>query len=101
MLIASLVLVVNIENADIIDHNRVQLCGIASCGYNQLQPSPSPLTNLKPTIMIMMSRCEAFNKVMRNYNIHSNRMASSRDIATKFAQLEQLRLLCSCQTTYE
>ena len=43
-------------------------------------------------------RCEAFNKVMREYNVHSNRMASSRDIATKFAKLEQLRLICSGQT---
>jgi len=32
---------------------------------------------------------------MKTYNVHSNRMASSRDIATEFSTLEHLRLMCS------
>lgn len=32
---------------------------------------------------------------MRSYNIHGNRKACSRDIATKFAIIEQVRFLCS------
>ena len=41
------------------------------------------------------NRCEAFNKVMRQYNIHGNKNASSRDIAMKFTKIEQLRLIAS------
>ena len=41
------------------------------------------------------NRCEAFNKVMQMYNVHSNKKASSRDIAMKFAKIEQLRLIAS------
>lgn len=39
-------------------------------------------------------RCETYNGVMREHNLHSNRQASSRDITTDFAVLEQLQLLC-------
>ena len=39
-------------------------------------------------------KCEAFNGIMREHNLHSNRMASSRDVATRFAIFEQLNLLC-------
>lgn len=38
-------------------------------------------------------RCESFNGVMRSYNVHSNRQASSRDIAVRFAHLEHLRFV--------
>ena len=31
---------------------------------------------------------------MREHNLHSNRQASSRDITTDFAVLEQLQLVC-------
>ena len=40
-------------------------------------------------------RCEAFNKVMKSYNIHTNRHASSRDIAIRFAKVEHLQYICS------
>lgn len=40
-------------------------------------------------------RCEAFNKLVKNTNIHSNKQAPSRDIAAKFSKLEHLRLMCS------
>ena len=39
-------------------------------------------------------RCEAFNSKMRNYNVYSNKAASSRDIALSFAVLEDIRLVC-------
>ena len=42
-------------------------------------------------------RCEAFNKVMKNYNFHTNRQACSRDIATRFAKVETLQLLCGSE----
>ena len=32
---------------------------------------------------------------MRLYNIHGNKKACSRDIATRFAKFEALQLLCS------
>ena len=32
---------------------------------------------------------------MREYNLHGNRKASSRDIATRFAVVEQLRVICN------
>ena len=35
-------------------------------------------------------RCEAFNSKMRNYNVYSNKAASSRDIALSFAVLEDI-----------
>jgi len=40
-------------------------------------------------------RCESFNGILRSYNVHGNRRASSRDIATRFAVVEQLRFICS------
>lgn len=43
----------------------------------------------------LVNRCEAFNTLLKNYNVHSNRMASSRDIATRFSRLENLRFICS------
>lgn len=42
---------------------------------------------------IIMHRCEHFNSIMRDINLHSNRKASSRDIATRFAKVEAIRLL--------
>ena len=36
-----------------------------------------------------------FNKVMKSYNVHSNRRACSRDIATRFAKVEHLQFMCS------
>ena len=38
-------------------------------------------------------RCEHFNSIMREYNIHGNRKACSRDVVTRFARLEAIRLL--------
>lgn len=40
-------------------------------------------------------RCDSFNGILRSYNEHGNRRASSRDIATRFAVVEQLRFICS------
>jgi len=40
-------------------------------------------------------RCESFNGILRSYNVYGNRRASSRDIATWFAVVEQLRFICS------
>ena len=39
-------------------------------------------------------RCETFNGVMREHNLHGNRQASSRDITTNFAIIEQLLYVC-------
>ena len=39
-------------------------------------------------------RCETFNGVMREHNLHGNRQASSRDITTNFAVIEQLLYVC-------
>ncbi len=44
-------------------------------------------------------RCEAFNSKMRNYNVYSNKAASSRDIALSFSVLEDIRLVCDGKTT--
>jgi len=40
-------------------------------------------------------RCESFNGILRSYSVYGNRRASSRDIATQFAVVEQLRFICS------
>ena len=48
-----------------------------------------------------MYRCESFNGLMRLHNIHSNRQASSRDIAEDFARIEHVRhILCGSQSRY-
>ena len=39
-------------------------------------------------------RFESFNSHVRNNNVHGNRLAPSRDIATKFCALQHLRYLC-------
>ncbi len=39
-------------------------------------------------------RCESFNSIMREYNIHGNKQAPSRDIANRFAITEHLQFLC-------
>ena len=41
-----------------------------------------------------LHRCECFNSRLRNFNIFSNRAASSRDIAVRFTLLEDIRLMC-------
>ena len=43
-----------------------------------------------------MSHCryEAFNSTLRPHNIHSNRLAPSRDIAKSFSVMEQLKFIC-------
>ena len=41
----------------------------------------------------MTNRCESFNGLMREYNLHTNRQSSSRDIATRFAVMEQMNFL--------
>ena len=43
--------------------------------------------------MYCTHRCETFNGVMRAHNLHSNRRASSRDISSRFAVMEQLKFL--------
>lgn len=43
-------------------------------------------------LLTLSYRCESFNG-QRLYNLHTNRHASSLDIATKFARLEHLRCL--------
>ena len=45
------------------------------------------------TTCVYLFRCEAFNRIIRNYNVHGNRQASSRDIAVKFSSIEHLRYL--------
>ena len=45
------------------------------------------------TTCVYLFRCEAFNRIIRNYNVHGNRQASSRDIAVKFSTIEHLRYL--------
>lgn len=57
------------------------------------------MTDFGRTASYNTERCEAFNKVMRSYNIHSNKKASSCDIAVRFAKIEQLRLLVSEETS--
>lgn len=41
----------------------------------------------------MWFRCESFNGLMRQQNLHSNRHASSCDIAVRFARTEHIRHL--------
>ena len=38
-------------------------------------------------------RCEAFNSTLRAHNVYFNRLAPSKDIATSFSVMEQLRLI--------
>lgn len=40
-----------------------------------------------------LCRCESFNGLMRLHNLHSNRHASSYDIATQFGKLDYLRFV--------
>ena len=47
------------------------------------------------TFFVLCCRCEAFNSLMREQNIFSNRRAPSRDIAVSFLTLEALRFVCS------
>ena len=44
-------------------------------------------------MLYLFYRCETFNGVMRERNLHGNQQASSRDITTNFAIIEQL--LCA------
>ena len=46
------------------------------------------------TCISLNYRCENFNGVMREHNLHSNRHASSRDIAERFSIMEQANFLC-------
>lgn len=39
-------------------------------------------------------RCETFNSYIRSQNIYGNKSSPSRDIAKKFAAIEQLRFIC-------
>ena len=39
-------------------------------------------------------RFESFNSNVRNYNVHGNRLAPSRDIAMRFCILQHLRYIC-------
>ncbi|XP_064391380.1 uncharacterized protein LOC135339165 isoform X2 [Halichondria panicea] len=46
-----------------------------------------------PTMAYNTERCESFNGLMREHNLHTNRQSSSRDIAKRFAVMEQLYFL--------
>ena len=45
------------------------------------------------TLPFNIRRCESFNGLMRLHNLHSNRHASSHDIAVGFAHVENIRHL--------
>ncbi|XP_064407340.1 uncharacterized protein LOC135352102 isoform X2 [Halichondria panicea] len=53
------------------------------------------LCDFGPTAAFNTERCEAFNSLMREQKIFSNRRAPSRDIAVSFSTLEALRFVCS------
>lgn len=62
------------------------------------EQSPSILRGTSPIksrfdCSLQFNRCESFNGLLRLHNIHSNRHASSYDIAVKFRHLENLRYL--------
>lgn len=46
---------------------------------------------LLPPICAEFSRCEQFNSIVREYNVH--RQACSRDIVERFAKVEHMQLL--------
>ena len=41
------------------------------------------------------SSCESFNSIIRGQNIHSNRLAPSRDIATRLSVIDHFRYLAN------
>ena len=41
----------------------------------------------------LMFRCESLNSILRNFNVHGNRQAPSRDIATSFAISTALHIM--------
>ena len=49
---------------------------------------------MQSMVFFLIHRCESFNGVMREHNLHSNRQASSRDITVDFSVLEQLQFIC-------
>lgn len=59
-------------------------------------------------MVIVIIRCESFNGLVRLHNIHSNRHASSDDVAVQFTYLETLRNVledgsrysCTCNNVY-
>ena len=53
------------------------------------------ISNYCVCLVIILSRFEAFNSVIRGMNVHSNRHASSLDICTKIAKMERLRFVLS------
>ena len=74
--------------------NSMEEFGPASCFNTERLQTITLLLRITPTIFDLC-RCEAFNKVMKSYNVHSNRRACSRDIATRFAKVEHLQFMCS------
>ena len=42
---------------------------------------------------IILFWCETINGLMRDYNLHTNRQASSKDIAKRVSTVEHLRFL--------
>ena len=49
----------------------------------------------KPAILFVTEAFESFNAIIRAKSIHSNRQATSRDIALAFAQANRIRYLLS------
>ena len=45
-------------------------------------------------MLLYMCRFETFNSFIRAQNIYGNKHAPSRDIAHKFAVIEQIRYIC-------
>lgn len=46
------------------------------------------------SVYTSLFRCETFNSYIRSQNIFGNKGSPSRDIAKKFAAVEQLRFIC-------
>jgi len=45
--------------------------------------------------LLLSYRCESYNGIIRQFNLHGNRKAPSRDIAKRLITAEHLQLLCS------
>lgn len=61
--------------------------------FHMLLHLPRCIKDFGRTQSFNSERCESFNGLLRLHNIHSNRHASSYDIATKFGHLEHLRYI--------